>query len=118
MRLAIVGLVAMVPSAAAADPANEIGDQAERCWNLSSTILKAVAEPMADFDVLFDRVGAVKDITVVDYEPKNEIGEQIVRSASHAIERCSPYVGTSEGVNRVRMHFREVPPIDPFKAAP
>ena len=111
MRTIFAVMLLLVPAIAQADEADRIGDQAERCW-----IMPGDARDVdVTFDVVFDAHGGVRDITVVQFRPSGESGKHIVRSASLGIERCAPYSGTKEGLNRVRMRIEQDIPIDPFK---
>ncbi|WLF95663.1 hypothetical protein Q5698_08260 [Brucella intermedia] len=113
MRFIFVGAVALGVWAGAAH-AETLAEQAQKCWNPPP--FSADAEIDAEFDVLLTESGAVKDITVTSYKPRNDLGKQAVKSASKAIEMCSPYQGGNEGLNKFRMTINEDgAAINPFK---
>lgn len=112
--LLISGLVICPTMTSAQEPAS-LEKQAARCWNMPAQA--AETNFKGSFEVLLEGNGKVTDISVVSFSPEGKIGEQFVRTASRAIEQCSPYETDQIGV--IRMNFDSQTafekPIDPFK---
>lgn len=104
MKSIFVGVVA-VGVWTGVSHAETLAEQAQKCWNPPP--FSADADIDAEFDVLLTASGAVRDITVTSYKPRNDLGKQAVKSASRAIEMCSPYQGGNEGLNKFRMTINE-----------
>lgn len=113
MNYLFFGAIIFGVSAGAAS-AETLAEQAQKCWNPPP--FSADADIDAEFDVLLTASGAVKDITVTSYKPQNDLGKEAVKSASKAIEMCSPYKGGVEGLNKFRITIDEGgAAINPFK---
>ncbi|PQZ29801.1 hypothetical protein [Ochrobactrum vermis] len=115
MKFMIIAALSIIASPALAFDAESVTNAAYKCWNIPA---EAEDKPVQmSFDVVFDQRGAVKDISVTDYSPKDKHGEKVVRSASLAIERCSPYRDAEAGKFSIKMRtdIPENSPIDPFK---
>lgn len=117
MKLTFIGAMVgcILASQALAFDADSVANDAYKCWNIPAG---AADRPVRmTFDVLFDKSGAVKDITVTEYTPKDKFGETVVRSASIALERCSPYRDAEAGKFSVTMttDYPDNEPINPFK---
>lgn len=113
MNYLFLGVIIFGVSAGVAS-AETLSEQAQKCWNPPP--FSADADTDAEFDVLLTASGAVKDITVTTYKPQNDLGKEAVKSASKAIEMCSPYKGGAEGINKFRMTINEDgAAINPFK---
>ena len=94
--------------------AGTLAEQAQKCWNPPP--FSADAEIDAEFDVLLSANGVVREITVTSYKPQNDLGKEAVKSASKAIEMCSPYKGEAEGIHKLRMTLEDDgAAINPFK---
>lgn len=127
MKRCVIMALAVVAGIAGATAANEPltpSEQAIRCWLIPAKFFYGV-EFSATFDVDLDEDGDVQDITVTSFSPETEDGKEIVRSASRAIEKCSPY--NASGRQTFTMLWiegnpatpdskdRRKGPIDPFK---
>ncbi|QPA25435.1 hypothetical protein IR196_04890 [Brucella anthropi] len=113
MKYLFIGAVIIGFSAGSAS-AETLAEQAQKCWNPPP--FSSDAEIDAEFDVLLSANGAVKDITVTSYKPQNDLGKEAVKSASKAIEMCSPYKGGAEGIHKFRMTLEDDgATINPFK---
>ncbi|MFK4062222.1 MULTISPECIES: hypothetical protein [Brucella] len=113
MKFKFIGAVIIGLSTGTAS-AGTLAEQAQKCWNPPP--FSADADFDAEFDVLLTASGAVKDITVTSYNPQSDLGKDAVKSASRAIEMCSPYQGGVEGLNKFRMMLdNDGAAINPFK---
>lgn len=118
--LTLVLFLAAGTVAAAESPS--IGDQASRCWTITSAMNDS--NFTAKFDVRMDASGNVVDIAVVSYGPSTAAARQAVRSASQAVQQCSPYsIDDGAGLYVAKMRWSNGKPvldkpaglIDPFK---
>lgn len=108
MRTILAVLAVAATSDAAAETAFE--KQVAGCWN--PPIQSDGMHFVADFDVTLDDDGNVLDIHVTGYQPRTDLGKEIVRSASSAIEQCAPY--QTKGNVIFHMALKPQTPMDPF----
>ena len=121
-RLRFLLMLLLLASPVAAAEKLSIGDQASRCWVITSAMKDS--DFTAKFDVRMDSSGNVKDIAIVSYAPSTAAARRAVRSASQAIEQCSPYsIDDGASLYVVKMRWSGGKPvldkssglIDPFK---
>lgn len=117
MRVALIAMTLMWPMTAFSQDAPSLEEQAAMCWSIPAGLETLFA---SEFDVVLGAKGEVEDITVTRFDETAKGGRELVKSASRAIERCSPYRTDKTGTVKFTMDpmplFEGVKTFDPFKA--